>query len=343
MASRLAAYDHFLIWFSIVRGLFGRQEAAFPLQAASYRCHAIPRCTIAGPTRKTNTLPSIHVVIATIGRPALVRKTVDLLADQTRPADSVVIASVSPDDVAGVEEARGNVKVLYSAKGLCCQRNRALEELADTADYIVFFDDDFVPAPDYLANVEALFEQNPDIVGLTGELRGDGVRHGGYTIEQAQALLAQPDPNPSAMRHRHELYGCNMAIRASAIEGMRFDENLPLYGWQEDIDFTNRLGRKGRQVSTGAITGVHLGVTGGRTSGKRLGYSQVANIVYLKRKGTMRPDFGNRLMINNVVANALRSFKPEPLVDRRGRFMGNMLAIFDCLRGRVDPRRILEM
>ena len=50
-----------------------------------------------------------------------------------------------------------------------------------------------------------------------------------------------------------------MAIRMSAAQGMRFDENLPLYGWQEDIDFTRRLGRHGRQVSTGAVTGVHLG------------------------------------------------------------------------------------
>jgi hypothetical protein len=297
-------------------------------------------------------LPSIHVVIATVGRAPLVCRAVDLLAAQTRAADGIVIAAVSAQDVAGIEQARGNVRVLFSPKGSCRQRNHALDVLeAETGarpaggrdGIIVFFDDDFIPAPDYLANVERLFADHPGIVGITGELRADGVRSGGFTIEEAQALLAEPDPSPAPMRARHELYGCNMAIRASAAKGLRFDENLPLYGWQEDIDFTSRLGRKGRQVSTGAVTGVHLGASGGRTSGKRLGYSQVANIVYLKRKGTMRRDFGNRLMLHNVAANALRSLRPEPSIDRRGRLLGNMLAIFDCMRGRVDPRRILEM
>lgn len=290
-------------------------------------------------------MPSIYVVIASIGRAKLVAQTVDLLAAQTRVADGIIVASVSPDDVAGLEEARGNVRTLFSAKGSCRQRNHALDvlEAEGGADIVVFFDDDFIPALDYLANVEAVFAAHREVVGVTGELRADGVRHGGFSVAQAQDLLAQPDPTPPPMRERHELYGCNMAIRMAAAKGLRFDENLPLYGWQEDIDFTSRLGRKGRQVSSGAITGVHLGASGGRTSGKRLGYSQVANIVYLKRKGTMRRDFGNRLMMSNVAANALRSFRPEPLIDRRGRLLGNLLAIVDCVRGKVDPRRILDM
>lgn len=286
----------------------------------------------------------IFVVIATIGRADLVRRTVDMLADQTRPADGVVIASVTPHDVAGVELARGHPEVLFSGNGLCRQRNRALAALEDRADVIVYFDDDFVPAPDYIANVEALFRVNPQIVGITGNLLADGVLHGGYSIEQAQAIIAeQPHRFPPAIVERHELYGCNMAIRVASARGLRFDENLPLYGWQEDVDFTNRLGRRGRMIASSSVTGVHLGVSGGRTSGKRLGYSQIANVVYLKRKGTMRSDFGTRLMSKNVFANALRSVRPEPLIDRRGRLLGNMLAVLDCLRGQVDPRKILDM
>lgn len=283
------------------------------------------------------------IVIATLGRPELVSRTVALLARQTRPADRIVLSAVGPQDVDGLDRTDGVVEVVLGAKGSCRQRNHALDVIEGQADIIVFFDDDFIPAPDYLEQVEAMFAADPQIVGVTGELRADGVRCGGFTIDEAVAILARPDPAPAPLRARHELYGCNMAIRASAAQGLRFDENLPLYGWQEDIDFTNRLGRRGRQVSTGRVTGVHLGVTGGRTSGKRLGYSQVANIVYLKRKGTMRRDFGNRLMVSNVVANAVRSLRPEPLIDRRGRLQGNLLAILDCLRGRVDPRRILEM
>lgn len=286
----------------------------------------------------------IFVVIATVGRAELVRRTVDMLADQTRPADGIVVASVTPQDVAGVDQGRGDPEILFSEKGLCRQRNCALDAIGDRADIVVYFDDDFIPAPDYLANVEALFEADPRIVGVTGNLLADGVLAGGYSIEQARALIAQqPVTFPPVITQRRELYGCNMAIRVAAAKGLRFDENLPLYGWQEDVDFTNRLGRKGRLVAASSVTGVHLGTSGGRTSGKRLGYSQVANIVYLKRKGTMRGHFGNRLMTKNVLANALRSVKPEPLIDRRGRLMGNMLAVIDCLRGQVDPRKILDM
>lgn len=288
-------------------------------------------------------LPKLYVVIASIGRPDLVRKTVDILADQTRPAEGVMVVSVTPNDVTGVEAARCSPIIEFSEKGLCRQRNRSLDRLEGNADYLVFFDDDFIPAPDYLQKIEEIFESNPNIVGITGDLIADGVRHGGFTIDQAVQMIGARDRKDRKFTDRHELYGCNMAIRMSAAVGMRFDENLPLYGWQEDVDFTNRLGKMGRQVQASDVTGVHLGTTGGRTSGKRLGYSQVANIIYLKRKGSMRPDFGNRLMINNLVANAVRSFRPEPSVDRRGRLLGNVIAIKDCLLGKMDPRKVLEM
>lgn len=286
----------------------------------------------------------IFIAIATVGRAELLRKTADMLADQSRPADGVLVASVTPQDVAGLELARGNPEIVFSQKGLCRQRNRALEALEGRADIVIFFDDDFIPAPDYIANVERLFARNPRIVGITGDLLADGVLRGGYTIAEALEIIAQrPVGLLPGATERHELYGCNMAIRLSAAAGMRFDENLPLYGWQEDVDFTNRLGRRGRMIASTRVTGVHLGVSGGRTSGKRLGYSQVANIIYLKRKGTMRPDFGTRLMAKNVLANVVRSLKPEPRIDRRGRLLGNMLAVIDCFRGRLDPRKVLEM
>lgn len=286
----------------------------------------------------------LFVAIATVGRADLVRRTADLLADQNRPADGLVVATVSEQDVAGIDRARGQPEVLFSEKGLCRQRNRALSALAGRADVVIFFDDDFIPAPDYLANVEALFAADPGLVGVTGRLLADGVLHGGYSIAQAQAFIAgRTAAAPAVLTPRRELYGCNMAIRLSAAEGLRFDENLPLYGWQEDVDFTGRLARRGPMVAASNVTGVHLGVSGGRTSGKRLGYSQVANLVYLRRKGTLRAGFAARLMARNLLANAVRSLRPERLVDRRGRLLGNLLAVRDCLRGRADPRRILEL
>jgi hypothetical protein len=332
----------------------------------------------------------LFVAIATIGRAELVRRTVDLLADQTRVADGILVTTVTPADAAGVEQARGRPEIVFGERGLCRQRNRALRALAGRADITIFLDDDFVAAPDFLANIERLFEEMPDVVGITGDLIADGIHGDGYSIEQAQALIAERtrlvhlpwnrhsreggNPFPSAapgakvrkwipafagmtkgipdksdgapgtqIRPRKALYGCNMAIRMEAAAGLSFDEALPLYGWQEDIDFTYQLGRRGRLISTGLVTGVHLGAKGGRSSGKRIGYSQVANIVYLWRKGTMEPGLGERLMRQNLLSNLARSVWPEPHIDRRGRLIGNMLALKDWATGRIDPRRIETM
>ena len=74
----------------------------------------------------------------------------------------------------------------------------------------------------------------------------DAAEHGSYEI----------------MRFWIGLYGCNMAFRAGMIRHERFDENLALYGWQEDVDFSARISKYGQIVKTDAFVGVHRGVTG---------------------------------------------------------------------------------
>jgi GT2 family glycosyltransferase len=216
--------------------------------------------------------------------------------------------------------------------------------LEGRSDVVLFLDDDFVMEPGYVAAIEALFTEDPGLAGITGNLVADGVRHGGFTVEQALALIARDaaglDPK---VIPRTALYGCNMAVRMSLARELRFDEALPLYGWQEDIDFTMRLARRGRLISSGRVTGVHLGVRGGRTSGRRLGYSQIANIVYLLRKGTIPTWLAARLLGQNFASNVLRALWPEPHIDRAGRLAGNMRALADLVLGRIDPRKIERM
>ena len=139
-------------------------------------------------------------------------------------------------------------------------------------------------------------------------------------------------------------YGCNMAFRMATVRtsGVRFDENLPFYSWQEDIDFSHRLGRYGAIRRLAAARGVHLGHKSGRTSGVRLGYSQIANFVYLMRKGSIPASIALPHILRHLAANLLRAARPEPWVDRRGRLRGNIMALGDLLRGRCDPRRILS-
>jgi hypothetical protein len=136
-----------------------------------------------------------------------------------------------------------------------------------------------------------------------------------------------------------------MAFRVDPIRlnSIIFDENLPLYGWLEDIDFSGQLTHHGLIVKTKSLRGVHLGIKLGRTSGVRFGYSQIANPIYLTRKGTMSRKHARTIMSRNIAANFIRSLYPEKWIDRRGRLKGNVLALIDFAVGRSSPRRILEL
>lgn len=284
----------------------------------------------------------IHAVIATTGRPEIVKRVVSRIGAQSRPADGVLVVGAAPDDIAGLAGTLANLETLIAPRrGLCRQRNAALDHLDGRSDVVVFFDDDFVPADDFLEQLEALLLAEPDVAGATGVLVADGAQGQPLGFDEAVHRLdvAGERPAPEASDCL-SLYGCNMAIRLSAAKGLRFDEKLPLYGWQEDVDFTHQLSWRGRLVRTSQLTGVHMGARSGKTSGKRLGYSQIANVVYLWRKGTMRPWLGERLMFQNIVSNVVRSLWPEHDIDRRGRLAGNLLALRDLLKGTIDPERI---
>jgi hypothetical protein len=213
---------------------------------------------------------------------------------------------------------------------------------------VVFVDDEFYPASDYLTRMEQIFQTEPDVVGMTGHVLADGSTSAGVAHEDALAILSQAacEANESSnVCDVYNLYGCNMAVRMAPVRrnDLRFDANLPLYGWLEDLDFTRQVGRFGRLVRCDSLTGVHLANKRGRSSGVRLGYSQISNPLYLMQKGTMAPTRALRQIGRNVAANAYHYFAPEPWVDRKGRLQGNALAAFDWVRGRLDPRKIVAL
>ena len=287
----------------------------------------------------------IAVIYATLGRPELARRTIQDLQRQTRAPDIVLVSAVTPGDVVGIEALEPAPELVFGAKGLCAQRNRGLDALAGRADLIVFFDDDFIPATDYLAEVEALFAGRPTLAGATGWVLRDGIKTPGISFEEAMAIIAD-HAKPRIFRTRPldgGLYGCNMIIRALCADGMRFDERLPLYGWLEDLEFTYRLHERGELAWSDALRGVHMGTKGGRTSGVKLGYSQIANPVHILSNGGGPRQHLLWQMVRNLGSNLILSLRPEPYVDRVGRLRGNLLALADLLRRRLDPMRILVL
>ena len=290
----------------------------------------------------------IAVGIATAGRKAVLSAALDLLARQSRLPDILVVCPAAAEDLEPglVDRLPFSTVVKIGQRGLTAQRNTILSAAAD-ADVIVFFDDDYFPQLNYLEEVEGIFLGQADVVALTGRPMRDGANGPGVEAEMALELIAGDVSMPAVavLAPTYGTYGCNMSFRMEPIRrhGVRFDENLPLYGWQEDIDFSRQLAPFGRIVDANVLRGVHLGTKGGRTSGVRFGYSQIANPVYLIRKGTMSVGFAAALMWRNVLANAARSFRPEPWIDRRGRLRGNWLALWDLVTWRMSPRRILDL
>ena len=287
----------------------------------------------------------VGVVIASVGRPSECTDVLRRLLGQSQPPVGIVLSVSSDKDLpACVPEG---VQVVMGTKGLCAQRNRGVATLRDACDVIAFFDDDYIPSRFAVAGLAGLFQGAPDVVGATGFVLADGVGRGGVSLAEAEAIVdaydEHPPPPPEVEADVASAYGCNMAFRVSAMRSVAFDERLPLYGWQEDVDYAGQILAFGRMVRTRAFAGVHRGVIGGRTPGAKLGFSQIVNPLYLARKGTMRWSHALRIIAGNIAANHLKILTPEPHIDRAGRARGNWIAVGHMLRGRLDPQAMLEI
>jgi len=292
---------------------------------------------------------STAVIVATRGRPDIVASLVKQLGEQTKPPAHIFIIASKDADVAKLDPSQTNLTIRIGREGSTFQRNDGLALAGSQFDSIVFFDDDFVPSRFWLERMEAIFAARPEVAGVTGDVLADGTRTAGIPLDEARAMVDRLDGNPRQGGHVQDRFaygsnvGCNMAYRYAAIHDLHFDEKLPLYAWHEDSDFRGLVERRGLFVRADDLWGVHLGHKSGRGSGVTLGYSQVANAVYLAQKGTVPSLFLAQIAAKNVIINALRSFRPEPFVDRKGRLKGNMIALFDMLRGRLAPDRILRL
>jgi GT2 family glycosyltransferase len=289
----------------------------------------------------------IAVGIATAGRPAVVMQIIAELCDQYRRPDAVLVCAPTAEDVAGIPESYPDVRVIFARRGLSQQRNEILRNL-DGFDVAVFIDDDFIPCPLYLAAIETVFALRPDVAMTTGLVVADGICGPGLDFARARELLHLAQSGacaPQSISDVYNAYGCNMGVRLQPVRahGLAFDERLPLYAWLEDVDFSRRLACHGRIVKVPSARGVHLGVKSGRQSGVRLGYSQVANPIYLMRKGTCCYRKASYQMARNLLMNFARSLWPEPYIDRQGRAFGNARAILDLIVGRLNPSRILSL
>lgn len=290
----------------------------------------------------------VAIGIATAGRQAQLQLTLQQVAKLDPLPQAIFVCPASADDYANdpPSEISTITHLVHGERGLCRQRNSIIAKCREF-DVLTFLDDDFYPAVDYIARVDSIFEKFPEVVIATAHPESDGAAGPGISHDEALSTLARLEAEPQGdetIQSTYGGYGCNMSLRLQTVydHAVYFDEDLPLYGWLEDIDFSRRLSRHGRVVKANTLQGVHLGTKRGRTPGRQLGYSQIVNPLYMWRKGSMDGSYAVRQISRNVAKNSFRALYPEPWVDRRGRLLGNLIGAMDVLRGIAHPNHALR-
>jgi hypothetical protein len=291
---------------------------------------------------------SIRVVIATKGRPAALATLLHWLSKQSRLPEVIVAVGTCAADLPTMKtlSAVPVVSLLSPRPGLTVQRNMGVEHLRRhlpaKSGVIVFFDDDFRPDRDWLQRCEWAFEDNASVVGVTGRVLADGVATGPIEEATAARLLAgiQLPPQSVGTSGIGTLYGCNMAVRETMFEHHRFCEELPNYGWLEDVDFSGQISGSGDLVVATTCVGVHLGVADARMDPRQLGYSEIANPLWLRRRRTISRSKCLRILVRRTVAPAVKSLGGSRAHFHRGRLSGVAAALLHLALGRLHPMAI---
>jgi GT2 family glycosyltransferase len=285
------------------------------------------------------------VVICSANRPDVLAETVDsVLCGQSVLPLEIIVSVFNQTHVTEETRARPGVRVVLSGiQGTCAQRNAAAKVVR--TPYTLFLDDDVELAANFIESMERLLDHDTDAVAATGFLVIDGAR-GDSGLDRLVARSYALNYVRAQANYDHG-EGQNIFVRSEVFEKVLFDENLPLYGWLEDLDFATNILRYGRIIMNTETCWAHIGTPGGRTTGLRFGYSQVVNPFYLWRKngkpGLTRVIFGHwlRYLAYNYRREMIKH--PSDRSDRTGRFTGNMIALRHVLAGKVDPSYILHV
>ncbi len=215
--------------------------------------------------------------------------TLESIFGQSQQPQQVIVVVPSEEDLPRRSWGE-SVQLIVGPHGGCVQRNKALEAIPLSVDYVGFFDDDIELRVDFLEQATLFMRRNPTTIAFSGHLLADG---NGVTREEARRLLAHHIHGENlnglfrCKGKFHTLHGCNMIIRRSILAYEKFDENLPLYSFSEDYDLSMRLERYGNVGKFALCIGVHLASPGGRVREVLRGYSFVANHWYFLKKGTV--------------------------------------------------------
>ncbi len=293
------------------------------------------------------------LIIATVGRREIAEATLRSLAQrETVPSVVLIVGAALADLPRLAEQFPFKLQMIQAPrKGLCLQRNVGIDALPPEIEFVSFLDDDTEVHDHYFAEVARVFTSSSQIAGFSGCIMANGniERQAARNLLDGQGIPVGMPAFGAYPRSWPALYGCAMNIRRTWLKAEKFDENLPLYALGEDCEMGFRLARHGGVGGSGRCPVVHLATRSGRISEYGYGYAQVINYLYFARKNIGLPvatTYAKRIVkipLTNLIFTALPWLDRKKGIDRRGRFRGNLRAIADVLRGKIDPQNLLAI
>ncbi|MGJ8454518.1 glycosyltransferase family 2 protein [Pseudothermotoga sp. U03pept] len=230
----------------------------------------------------------LAVGIPTLNRPEDLKRTIMSILKNSVLPDAIFVADQSDDDTTmrvceQLEKEAQGVKLVYlrmDRKGLTRARNKILDETIPKYDIIAFLDDDVVLDKEYISEIRKTFLHDDDVTGVTGRmiqkvrkfglkldyniylflsylrafLRGYfSVAAGIFLPPRVNEYLVNTFPvvNPlrrNLIENAQWLYGGLMSYRTRDLRYKRFDEQLILYGFAEDLIFSYSLWLEGKKL-----------------------------------------------------------------------------------------------
>jgi GT2 family glycosyltransferase len=284
------------------------------------------------------------IVIPTRNRPDEIINTINFLNLNKNFFSKIII--VDSSDIELKEKIKKlllnyslNIKLIDAQPSTCTQRNIGFSFIEDE-EFIMFLDDDNIFYNDALLQMNNFLKKNINFAGIafnqilkeeenfseklkknffTNKLsiypsKKGGVSRSGW---QSKFINFENDEIVEWLPTRAVIY------RTDLIKNLKFDENLGIYGYLEDLDFSLELKKKGKLMVCSNAKYTHDQSID--RSGFEFGKKEVRNRYYLVQKHNLN----KYLFFITLFAKMLINLKEGIFLNKNSlqRFYGNIIAL----------------
>jgi GT2 family glycosyltransferase len=284
------------------------------------------------------------IVVPTRNRPDEIINTINFLNLNKNFFSKIII--VDSSDIELKEKIKKlllnyslNIKLIDAQPSTCTQRNIGFSFIEDE-EFIMFLDDDNIFYNDALLQMNNFLKKNINFAGIafnqilkeeenfseklkknffTNKLsiypsKKGGVSRSGW---QSKFINFENDEIVEWLPTRAVIY------RTELIKNLKFDENLGIYGYLEDLDFSLELKKKGKLMVCSNAKYTHDQSID--RSGFEFGKKEVRNRYYLVQKHNLN----KYLFFITLFAKMLINLKEGIFLNKNSlqRFYGNIIAL----------------